>query len=224
MDKYIYLIWSLIFGFVWLLLYFRRTDVRSKMLLISFLFGFGGLISQNTHITDWWKPITITGTRLGLEDFLIGFFIGGISSVIYEEIYRKRTKIKLNHKIHLAILIVFPVLFLVSFHGFHLSSFYSALIAYLFGVFYIFWQRRDLIDDSIRSGFMMLIIGSTVYLLLDFIRPDFIRGFWYLPDVWYGNLFLGIPVGEYIWFFLTGAFIGPLYEFVETGRFVKQKN
>ena len=58
--------------------------------MMSLLFGFGGIVSEQTHTQDWWQPLTLTGTRIGVEDFLIGFAIGGIAAVIYAEAYRKK--------------------------------------------------------------------------------------------------------------------------------------
>ncbi len=77
------------------------------------------------------------------------------------------------------------------------------------------FKRRDLLINSLVSGTLLLVLGIGIYLLLFLLYPDYIARFWFLPDVWFAKLFLGIPIAEYIWYFLTGAFIGPLYEFVE---------
>mgnify|MGYP001561660701 CR=1 FL=1 len=197
------------------------------MLVISILFGFAGILSEIVYVQDWWRPLTITGTLIGVEDFLIGFFIGGVTAVIYEEVYKKRVSIRRKSKfvdkksIYLAIL--FIILFFGSFYILKFSSFYSSILAFGIGIFFILLRRKDLIKDSIVSGFLMLIVGILVYFILKFIQPGFIEKFWYLGNFWYSNLFLGIPISEYVWFFLAGAFIGPLYEYWKEGKLINIK-
>ncbi|MEI7513495.1 MAG: lycopene cyclase domain-containing protein [bacterium] len=229
-HRFFYIIWASIFFLIWLALFIHRKNIRGEMLFMSILFGFGGIISQLTHLKDWWKPLTLTKTPIGIEDFIIGFSIGGIASVIYAELYHKKIKLKRidSKKKDLKyyflgdlFLVSFAMVFLAIFYGLNLNSFYSAVIAYFAGIITIYWFRKDLVLDSFASGIMLLILGSTVYYFLFLLYPDYIQKFWYLHQNWYSNLVLGIPIGEYIWFFLTGAFIGPLYEFVRFKRFVK---
>lgn len=225
--QYTYLIWSGIFFLIWIGLYSWRKDVRKEMFIISILFGFAGILSELVYVKDWWRPLTITGTLIGIEDFLIGFFIGGITAVIYEEIYKKKIHIRKKSKFvnsnfkHLIIL--FVILFFGSFYVLKISSFYSSVIAFAVSILFILVKRRDLIIDSMTSGLLILILGSLVYFLMQVIQPGFIEGFWYLHNTWYAKLFLGIPIAEYIWFFLAGAFIGPLYEYWKEGKLINVK-
>ena len=179
------------------------------------------------YIQHWWQPLTITGTLIGIADFLIGFFIGGVTAVIYEESYKKKICLKRKSKLmdskFLQLIILFAAIFFGSFYIFNLSSFYSSVIAFIILIFIILLKRKDLIVDSIISGFLMLIIGTLIYFILQIIQPGFIEEFWYLENVWYANLFLGIPIGEYIWYLLTGAFIGPLYEYWKEGKLINIK-
>ena len=225
--QYTYLIWSGVFLLIWLLLYSWRKNIRKEMLVISFLFGFAGILAEIVYVQDWWKPLTITGTLIGIEDFLIGFFIGGVAAVIYEEVYKKKVLIKKKSKIvnlsFLTLTILFIALFFGSFYILGISSFYSSVIAFGFGIFFILSKRRDLIMDCVISGFLMLTVGILIYFILRFIQPGFIEEFWYLENVWYANLFLGIPIAEYIWFFLAGAFIGPFYEYWKEGKLINIK-
>lgn len=225
--NYFYISWTLLYLSIWLLLFYWRKDVRREMLFISPLFGIAGLITQAAHIEDWWQPLTILGTPVSIEDFLIGFAIGGVVAVLYEEVYRKRIKVRSKEPLfenkHLLILPIVIVIFLGLFYYFDLSSADSLFIALLISIGIIWIMRRDLIVDSIVSGFLFLILGTFLYALLGMIYPEFIQKFWFLPKVWYSKLFLGLPVGEYIWHFLAGAFIGPLYEFWQEGKLIRLK-
>lgn len=226
--QYTYLIWTLIFLLIWLFLYWWRKDIRKEILIISIFFGFAGILSEIVYIQDWWQPLTITGTLIGIEDFFIGFFIGGVASVIYEEVYKKRILLKKRLKFVdlnlISIFILFAALFFGSFYVFKINSFYASIIAFGISIFFILLKRNDLIIDSIISGVLMLIIGSCVYFILIFLQPGFIEEFWYLENLWYAKLFFGIPIAEYIWFFLVGAFIGPLYEYWKEGKLINIKN
>ena len=230
--RYFYFLWSLIFLTIWLILFLHRKDLREDMLFISFFFGWGGVISQFTHLVDWWRPLTLTGTPVGIEDFIIGFSIGGIASVIYIEMYHLKFKsehhfLKMKSKKHYFMgdifLFTFALVFLGMFYIAHLSSFYSVVIAYLSGIGVMAFYRKDLILDSAVSGIIMLIMGFLIYCLLFLLYPEYILKFWYLRGNWYSQLMFGIPLSEYIWFFFTGAFIGPLYEFVRNKKLLHIK-
>ena len=41
---------------------------------------------------DWWQPETVTGTRAGIEDAILGFTNGGLGAVLYEVVFKKRTR------------------------------------------------------------------------------------------------------------------------------------
>lgn len=89
--KYTYFVGTIIFFIPWLILYLWRKDIRKQMLQLSIWVAIGSLITAYFWWTiDWWRPETITGTRIGLEDLLLGFSNGGIAAVIYEEVFRKR--------------------------------------------------------------------------------------------------------------------------------------
>lgn len=222
--QYTYLILDLILLALWLVLFFYRKDTRKEMLVISLIFGVIAPFFELVHVLDWWKPLTITGTIPGIEDFLFGFGIGGVASVVYEEIYRKRIRINKKNKFTNSnfsySILLFIILFFGSFYILKISSFYSSVLSFVIPTSVILLKRKDLIKDSIISGFLMLIIGTLIYFFLKIIQPGFIEEFWYLGDVWYAGLFLGIPVEEYIWFFLAGAFIGPLYEYWKEGKLI----
>lgn len=222
---YSYLIWTSLFLLIWLILFLWRKDIRKEMFIISLLLGIGGIISEFTHVKDWWQPLTITNTPLGIEDFLIGFFIGGILSVAYEFIFNKKIKqkkLKLNLKTNY-LMIYFPLVFLFSFYILNLHSFYACIIAFSTSIFFIYYKRKDLIKDSMFSGLISLAIGITSYFIITLIYPEFISKFWYLPNYWFSYTLLKIPLAEYIWFFLAGAFIGPLYEYWQEAKLINIK-
>lgn len=224
-NQYFYPIFAGFMLIIWIILYLLRSDVRKEMLTISPIIGIAGPIYEYFHIQDWWKPETITGTNLGPEDYIIGFAIGGISSVIYKEIFKKNntTQSKAKNKIFCTLLILCIIIFLAVFYILKLGSALSVFISLLLGTSIILFYRKDLITASLVTGLLMVCIGTMVYWLLLIFQPGFIEDFWYLDNVWYAKLILGIPLAEYLWYFLVGTFIGPLYEFWHGKRLVDLK-
>ena len=228
--QYTYLIGGLIVLTLWIILFLHRKDTRKEMLILSLIFGFMGFIFESIHVLDWWRPLTITNTTLGIEDFLFGFGIGGIAAVIYEHFFNKKVKIKKVKKLkeqkrNLNLIIVittYPLLFLgIFFIGF--NSFIAGIAPLILLTSIIYIKRPDLIKNSLLSGLLVLIASTLGYFILNYITPGFFDEFWLFENIG-KNVFLGIPLEEYIWYFLFGAFVGPLYEYWKEGKLINIRN
>lgn len=227
--RYFYIFWASIYFIIWILFYIMRSDLRTKMLIISISTWFIGIATEYAHIMDWWQPLTLTGTKIGFEDFFIGFSLWWVAAVIYEVIFqRKLLPISLNispwknrngHIFRWIFLWTFLLLFFV----FHLNSFYSIMTPCLLGIILMGIFRKDLIPAVFTTGGLMLILSSIIYYWLFIIYPGYIQEFWYLWEEWFVQLYLWVPLGEYIWFFMTWAVIWPLYNFTEWLRLVSTK-
>lgn len=66
----------------------------------------------------------------------------------------------------------------------------------------------------------MLILSFFIYPLVDWITPGWVNAFWYFKNV-PNIIFLDIPIDDILWYFLTGAALGPLYEYWQERRLVK---
>ena len=229
--QYTYLIGDLILLVLWIILFIWRKDIRKEMLVLSLLFGLGGPIAEAVHVLDWWRPLTITKTTLGIEDFLFGFGIGGIASIIYAYLFKKKVKIKKVKKIkeqkrNLNLLYLIFLILIIYFGGFFilkLNSFFSVILAFIIPTLVIYVKRPDLIKNSLISGASLLIISILGYYILNLITPGFFDEFWLFQNI--GRIMvLGIPLEEHIFYFLTGALIGPLYEYWKEGKLINIKN
>ena len=105
--QYAYLLGSLLFLPIWLILFHKRKDLRKKMLVMSFLLGFVGPITEPFFIKDYWKPFTVTNTSVGIEDYIFVFLFSGIACVLYEEIFGKRISSRKNRNHHWALVFAF---------------------------------------------------------------------------------------------------------------------
>jgi len=83
-----YLIWSVFFGLIWIIAFLLRKDLRKEMLRISLIFAPFGLINF-LFIPEYWDPVVVYKFfgLFDVESIMHMFFLGGLSAVMYEEIF-----------------------------------------------------------------------------------------------------------------------------------------
>lgn len=226
--KYAYLLGNLFLCFpIWLLLLLKRRDLWKQILLISFIGGLAGPVSEFWYLHDYWRPQIFTGWSIGLEDFLFGFFIAGIASVCYEAIFGKRlAKRRHQSKQWPYIFIALVALFLFCFNILFflgINSIYASSIGFLVLSLLIVFKRRDLWSDALMSGVIMGGLMFLGYLVFLWFFPEAIERWWYLKNI-SGVLFLGIPLEEILWASSWGMVAGPCYEYLMGLKFKKEKN
>lgn len=224
MYLYSYLIANIVMLLIWLVLFLFRRDVRREMLFLSFVVGICGLLTEPLYTVDWWRPLTITNTRVGIEDFLFGFWIGGISAVIYEEVFKKKIYIrKTKRRGHISyILFLFiglGTIFYASFYMLKLNSFYSSVVALVPLILFVWIKRNDLIIDSLATGLLVPLLGLLWFWIPEYLTPGWIEKYWLLNNL-SGITLMKAPLEDLIWGFLVGAYVGPLYEFWKGARLV----
>jgi len=213
---YEYLIGSLLFAAVWLVLYILRKDLRKKMIFASLLCMPLGL-SEIFFVPWYWNPHRLFNLNPAIESLLFCFAVGGIASVLYEVVFkkhlRKAREKRIETKRHLYALagvFIFSMIFF-SFI-FKKDLIYTAIISMALGSVTIMISRKDLIKETVLGGFLFLIVYfSLLYLLNTLIFPDIIVRVWNLEHLW-GITFLKIPLEEILWAFTFGSLWAPIYE------------
>ena len=87
----------------WLAFFMLRKDLRKFMLKMGIFYGLLSVVTAYLWWTiDWWHPATLTGTRVGIEDFFTGFGAGPVMAVVYQVFFKKKivgqaTKFPLRH-------------------------------------------------------------------------------------------------------------------------------
>lgn len=225
MYLYSYLVADLAMLLIWVVLFLWRKDVRKTMWWLSVIFGFVGLVVEYIFIADWWRPLTITHTPVGIEDFLFGFWIAGISAVIYEEVFKKKVYLRKPRPepqlIRSTALWAGGVaaLFYGTFYLLHVSSYYASLFCLVPAILFIWIKRHDLIPDSVVSGLLMSGVGFLWFASAELFSPGWVRHYWMLSNL--SGLFIWrAPLEDITWIFLAGAFIGPLYEIWQGAKLV----
>lgn len=218
--KSAYLIGGLLFGAVWLVFFLARQDLRREMLSLSFLAGIMGPISEHFYLKDYWQPQYWLPASLRIEDFLAGFFLGGISAVGYEVVWRKRHECAcwLSANWILPVVALLGLAFMVFlFHGAGLNSIYSSILSFLAVAAVILFFRRDLISVALGSGMVLAGVMFVFYIIYQGLYSGIISAWWRLENI-SGILILGVPVEELAWGFSWGMVGGSLYEFAAKTR------
>ncbi|MEK9176159.1 MAG: lycopene cyclase domain-containing protein [Patescibacteria group bacterium] len=217
-----------LFFIVWLILFLIRKDTRREMLLMSLIFGLAGPLTDVLYYKDWWSPLTVTNSVISFEAFFVGFSLGGIISVLYEEIFKdhlrekrrdKRRK-RIDTETFLIILIIMGVIFFGSYFLLGLNSLIATILAMTIPTLFIWFKRKDLMKVSLLSGVLTLSLAVMVYSLLDLITPDWVNVFWHFKNV-PTLIILNVPIDDIIWYFLAGCLIAPLYPFWHEGKLIK---
>jgi Lycopene cyclase len=218
--SYVYLGTCGVFLCVWLMLYLLRKDTRREMLTMSLLVGVVSICTLYFWYTiDWWHPKTLTGTRIGIEDFLIGFAGGGVMSACYEIVsgIRYRYSGRTSYTVRaLALLVFLALITSVFFYGFSVTSFWSTVLGLSIATAVMLFFRPDLIRNSFLSGVLSLLLVLPAYGFILYASPTWVSQTYdwrYLS----GILVFGIPIEELVFWFLSGLFFGPFYEFWKSG-------
>ncbi len=213
-DKYVYLVSLVPFCILWLLFFFTKPKLRREMVSMSLLIGVASVATSYLWWTkDWWRPATLMGTIVGIEDFVMGFTSGGIMSIVYNFIFNpkildNRFPVSKLLPIFMIALMTFLTSFIFVFFG--VSSFWASLIAMSVTILLIICLRKDLLIDAIVSGIAMLLIsilfyGPIVTLSETWIDATYLNGL-------SGMRLWNVPVEEFVFWFIAGMWVGPFYE------------
>ena len=212
---------------VWLLLFIHRKDLRKEMLVLGFLIGIAGIISEYWYLRDYWHPLTVFNMPVNIEDFLFGLFMGGIGCVFYEELFGKKLSSRKTRKHHWALIFIILagisfLLLNVLFFYFKINSIYCSVIIFMIVAASFLFFRKDLIIDAVISGFLCGIVLLISYLVLLNFYPELFSRMWYLSNL--SGIFIGkIPIEEIMWAFGWGMIAGPMYEFYAGLKFRKSR-
>lgn len=224
--QYAYLVSNLFFLLVWIIFFVIRSDLRKKMLVMSLLIAPLGF-TQFFYFRDYWHPSYFLGTIfsvVGVEDILFCFLIGGITAVIYEEIFglryaKRHVKNYLSWMFAFFIFGIFWMFVGNIILGFN-SMYLSITILLLAGIFILIF-RHDLLKDAFFSGIFIGGLMFVFYLLFfNTMFNGIIQKWWLLENI-SGILILGVPLEELMWAFSWGFVAGPTYEFITGLKFKK---
>lgn len=216
MYEYSYLYATISVGLFWGYFFLIRPDLRPVMVLLSSLFGIGGILSEFVYASDWWDPITLTGTIVGVEDFLFGFFFSGSVAVCYEVIFcktnEKREQLPKWPVRFRYIALIICIVFFGSTLVFFLHSFIATILAFGICILLILGLRRDLLANAVTGAIFSSLLAFTFFGVPELIHSGWIDSTWSFQNL-SGIFVLYVPLEDFIWFIMAGTFIAPLYKF-----------
>ena len=89
-HKYLWFAYNLILLLIWLGLFLWKKETRKEMLTMSILIMPFVPIAEFFFIRDYWKPELFNGWSVGIEELIFGFAFGGVTAILYEEIFEKK--------------------------------------------------------------------------------------------------------------------------------------
>ncbi len=218
--KYSYLVGCLVFLFIWLIIFISKPKLRTEMLIMGALgLIIGPIINSPLFLKDWWNPPYITGTKGGIEDFILGFTNISLASVIYKVASNRYFSFKNPISIKSALFrsFMFSCITLlpsfISFYILHLHSFWSICIGLLIGGLYILYKRLDLLKTLLGTALLLPLISFPAFLIAEYFSPGWIEKYWYTHNL--SNITLGaVPIEDLIWYMFSGFCFGGIYIYV----------
>src|SRR5688500_5560169 len=90
MDRYLYLLLSLLLLLLWCIPFLLRRDLRRTMLKTSLVGAVAGVLAELWYVRDYWRRPTLVGEAgLAVEDAIGGVAVTGLGVSLYELVFRK---------------------------------------------------------------------------------------------------------------------------------------
>ena len=219
-EKYAYLVGVILFVPVWLIIAIKRRDLIAEMIAVGLAGGLTSFFLTPYLLKDYWtieSALPVFG-RYYFEDFLFGFIFCGISSVLLEVMNYKKHEFThsmlLKPKVISLLAISFsPLSFFILNLLFRADSVISFLISILIGLLFIVLIRKDLFKHALISGLLLIQLCLLFYFFFRFLFPN-IAAIWWNSAGAYEPEFLGVPLAEFAWFGLLGAFCSVVFKFI----------
>lgn len=220
-DKYAYIIGCAILFVFWLFIFLRRKDLRQEMIVAS-LWGtpFGFL--DFFLVPAYWHPKSLFGLiekyGFGIESFIFLFLMAGITSVIYEFIWRKKpVKTNRNKRNHYWLLFLIPIAFIIMSVLFPTKAIYNLIIVSVIGSIITIHFRKDLQRQIFISAIIFSLLYFVVFVLVNLLFPNFVENFYNLDNI-SGITVFEVPLEELFVAFSAGAFWSTIYEYTKSYR------
>jgi hypothetical protein len=230
--QYIWFIWSLMLLALWAVVYLLFRGFRKEMLTMSWITMPLGL-TEPLFVPEYWHPPSLFDlaikTGFDIESLIFSFAIGGIGTVPYNLIFKRRyveiphsERSQARHKLHSYILFV-PVLVFLALSLFtNLNHIYCGILAMLFGGLATLYCRPDLVGKIWVGGVLFTVLYFAYFGSILPFFPDYVQLYWNLENLTY-ILVLGIPVEELMFAYTFGMYWSGLYEHLYWRKLIKPK-
>lgn len=226
MDRYLYLIYSLIF----LALLAGILRVRKDLWHVARPFIIGGAIvgplSELLFFRDYWRPEDLAGRgHMSIEDMIFGACVYSLAAITFPFCMRRRVSIsttrrRASQRAGLVVAVTIAGVLLLNL-VLGLNSIVAFTMAMAFWWGYMVIRRRDLILPSGISAAIWIVCVTIGYIVgLDFIAPNVLSSWWLLNGSTLGlTIFGNVPITELAWFSSLTAYTSALYMYATDGAY-----
>lgn len=221
-DAYVWLVWSSAFLIPWAALYIALPRFRRTMLWTSVLTAPFGL-TEPLFVPEYWSPPSLfdlnRATGFDLESLIFCFGIGGVGSVLFQAVARRRLsplpralREERRHRFHRWALSV-PIVVFVALLPFGWNAIYPGIVAMAAGALASVACRPDL-RWNVGLGGVLFVAYYLVFLFgLELTAPGYIGRVWNV-DALSGIEALGFPIEELLFAAAFGMYWASVYEHV----------
>lgn len=219
--QYVWFIWSLIILALWVVIYLFKKDFRKEMLKMSWITVPFGL-TEPLFVPEYWLPPSLFNmaekTGFDIESLIFSFAIGGIGTVMYNLIFKRRfvemphtERRHKRHALHVYILFVPVLVFVVQSLFTDLNHIYCGVTALFFGGLATLYCRPDLKGKIWVGGILFTALYFVYFGSILPFYPEYVELYWNLDNLTH-ILILGIPLEEFLFAFTFGMYWSGLYE------------
>ena len=223
-------VYALLFLLAWTIVYALSPRARTAMIWTGLAFAPAAVISELWHLQDYWSPIYVAQLKIGtlrfggVEDYVFGFALAGISAGVFETLTLRQgfpalPRVSLPAYLRMAGLGLIGLSLMVVITTFlHLRSIHTAIVATTLTALLMFVLRPEVVPRALLTAlafagfFWFFYVGIIIPLY-----PGMIDAFW-MPR---GNLGIrlgGVPIEEVVWGFSASLFAGPVFRVCSTTR------
>ncbi len=214
-SEHLYFLSCLYFLAFFALSFFSINDrnIRKRVLVISAVFAVFNLFIRTMYLVDWWNPVFIW-KKFPFEDPLFSFIITGLITSVYilvSRYFRQTPMMVLARSYKLFIAAGSAIVLFGSFYILQIGSFWSTIATMIFVTLFVFPKIPHAFKSALVAAAIVTLISVPGYWFGTYLRPGWIEQYWMLTGL-PAKLLLGIPCGEYIFYFFDGFLTVAFYE------------
>ncbi len=220
-----YLWGSLLLIPFWLYTFIKsEKDSRKEIIICGILFGIAAVyIGEKYALHDYWQPNYLF-SFFHFEDFLYGFFFGGIAAEIGQVVLKyKDEKRSEGRYLYFILFLVITIITFQVIEFLEINSIYLHIIPpFIIGLICILIDKNNF-NVALVSGLLALLITIIFQNIILLIYPEVFSDVWLLENL-SGLFFLRIPIEELLFGFSLGFGASCFYELAMGRTYVKVKS
>jgi hypothetical protein len=219
-DRFIYAFLPIPFLILTAVIFFKRKDLRRRIIKVGLVGGIAGWVSNIWYFIDYWRPPSLFGTAVfSIEDFIAGFVLAALGVTIYPFL-TKTAPPKLKGKARLKPLLLVIAIWVLCFVLFvNVLKFNSAPVSLLIvtlSALFMIVRYPALLKQGIIVGLIMAGIGGVAYFLMfEILSAGYLDRYFLLTDHPLNPTLFGFyPLLEVFWYFSWGLFAAVFIDYL----------